>query len=1287
MNSLLLWIGGVLVAVLGLLFAAPYVVDWNAYRGVFEEEATRILGRDVRVGGKVNLRLLPSPYVRFEKVRISDAGAALGEPFFRAESFTLWLSPTPLLRGAIEAHQIELDRPVLRLAVDEEGRGNWQSLTITPGALPFMPNDVVLQQLRIRDGIVSLRTPNAVEPFTLTGIEGEIAAQSLEGPYRFRGNVNWAGAMRELRIGTSQREPDGRLRYKASVRALDSGNLYAVDGTLSEISAKARHTGVLTARLPLANLLAGVQGRSSRSEAVDLKANVEGDIDSVRASDVSFEFEQGGKPQLLTGDTIANWRNGLRMETRLASRWLDLDLIAGADGIKTAPADIVRRLIGHVSALLPADGTSLLTVDVEQINLGGEALGNVRLALARAGGLTSIGELKATLPGNAKGELRGRLGAATAGGTAPAATGEDAGSSIRDGFDGELVVHGGSYRRFLGWAGGAGLLETAEAASGRADAGFSIVSRLRLLPERLTLSDASIELGTRAVGGSADWKWGRERQLDIDLKGRNVDVSGFVPGGFDLTAAATATPGSAVPGPNTGSVLLTSLGARAAAIERAVGGLRLKVVAQTLSDGTTILHDVDGDVTLRGDRLEIVGLKFSSPTTARLDIRGELTAISSQPQGSLRGWIGADSNQGIAAIASILPDSARAHAGALLHDAGKADLGFVLGLAGGASRHASVALNGVLDDARLAFDLKLDGGLVQWRDAPIDLTVTVDGAAAGDLVRRVSGYASVGGRRRIGETVVRIKATGASAGALISHASLETKGIAGATRVTFSGQSSIDGSGQIVVGGDVGVDAADAGDLLLLAGAARLPDVAGNAVRGTLGFDRKSGVTRFTTRDLQVGNSRVAGSLSVTTKADRTRIDGRLSADRIALMRLIGLVLDGEKAPVTVGAGSDDAGSPWPDTALSLALLERVEGQITMASPLIGLTDGLELTDGEIALGLSPGRLSVTSLTGAALGGRFTGRGTIEAAAGGADLSIEARLTGAKLAQLGSGREAAAVQRNLGEANLTLNLKGRASSPRAAMSQLLGKGEIEIRNGRVEGLWAGLVEKAAVALIEGPQENVRPTLLSLLATERTRSALLLGNRKLSVDIADGVAKVGVLEIAAPEANVRNTTTVDLASLKVESDWRIVPRRPLPGKAGAGSRREPLPGIAIVWTGPLAGIARGEPRLSLDALEREIAIRKIEHDADQLEQLRRDDERRGAIETDRTRQGDDPGRGAATGTDTAAPAIPAPAASSPGSEPAGNLPNIIRPPGSRPSPPPAPAKREGRTLQDAVMGNQ
>jgi uncharacterized protein involved in outer membrane biogenesis len=156
MNNVLLWIGGVLVAVLCALFAVPHFVDWTSYRGVFEEEASRVLGRDVRVAGAVNLRLLPTPYVRFEKVRLADTAGQSGEPFFRADDFTLWLAPAPLLVGAIEAREIELRRPTLKLRLNAEGGGNWQTLSITRSALPFIPSGVALQSVQITDGTISI---------------------------------------------------------------------------------------------------------------------------------------------------------------------------------------------------------------------------------------------------------------------------------------------------------------------------------------------------------------------------------------------------------------------------------------------------------------------------------------------------------------------------------------------------------------------------------------------------------------------------------------------------------------------------------------------------------------------------------------------------------------------------------------------------------------------------------------------------------------------------------------------------------------------------------------------------------------------------------------------------------------------------------------------------------------------------------------------------------------------------------------------------------------------------
>ena len=80
MSNFFIAIAVFLITVIGALFAVPYFIDWNGYRGVFEEEATRLLGREVRVGGVVNLHLLPTPYFRFEKVRIADTSVNLQEP-------------------------------------------------------------------------------------------------------------------------------------------------------------------------------------------------------------------------------------------------------------------------------------------------------------------------------------------------------------------------------------------------------------------------------------------------------------------------------------------------------------------------------------------------------------------------------------------------------------------------------------------------------------------------------------------------------------------------------------------------------------------------------------------------------------------------------------------------------------------------------------------------------------------------------------------------------------------------------------------------------------------------------------------------------------------------------------------------------------------------------------------------------------------------------------------------------------------------------------------------------
>src|SRR5262252_160747 len=163
MSNFIIAIAVFLITVVGALFAIPYFVDWNGYRSVFEEEATRLLGREVRVGGAVNLHLLPTPYFRFEKVRIADTSVNLQEPFFRTDSLTVKLTVAPLFRGAVEANEIEFRRPVLRLALNDEDGWNWQSFANVFANAAYLPTNVALVSVRISNGVLAVHGRDGME--------------------------------------------------------------------------------------------------------------------------------------------------------------------------------------------------------------------------------------------------------------------------------------------------------------------------------------------------------------------------------------------------------------------------------------------------------------------------------------------------------------------------------------------------------------------------------------------------------------------------------------------------------------------------------------------------------------------------------------------------------------------------------------------------------------------------------------------------------------------------------------------------------------------------------------------------------------------------------------------------------------------------------------------------------------------------------------------------------------------------------------------------------------------
>ena len=89
-----------------------------------------------------------------------------------------------MIRGVLEANEVELPRPVLRLAVDGAGAWNWQSFGDVLAKSAYLPGKVALTSVKIVDGALAVHGPDGAERTRFEGFNGELSAPALDGPYR-----------------------------------------------------------------------------------------------------------------------------------------------------------------------------------------------------------------------------------------------------------------------------------------------------------------------------------------------------------------------------------------------------------------------------------------------------------------------------------------------------------------------------------------------------------------------------------------------------------------------------------------------------------------------------------------------------------------------------------------------------------------------------------------------------------------------------------------------------------------------------------------------------------------------------------------------------------------------------------------------------------------------------------------------------------------------------------------------------------------------------------------------
>jgi hypothetical protein len=184
--------------------------------------------------------------------------------------------------------------------------------------------------------------------------------------------------------------------------------------------------------------------------------------------------------------------------------------------------------------------------------------------------------------------------------------------------------------------------------------------------------------------------------------------------------------------------------------------------------------------------------------------------------------------------------------------------------------------------------------------------------------------------------------------------------------------------------------------------------------------------------------------------------------------------------------------------------------------------------------------------------------------------------------------------------SVSLKLAGSGLSLRGIAGVLQGKGQIKIGNVSLRRLTPSAVGDAAEAFITGKAEE--GTLAALIASKLNTGELQIPAQTISLTLSDGGLTAQPISLDGPRARIVAANSLDLTSLTIDSKWDIAPKI-----STVGSRV--LPSVRISYSGPIGALGSLEPKIRAGALEREIAVRRLEFEAEELERLRKVDEDR------------------------------------------------------------------------------
>lgn len=816
---------GVILALLAAL-VGPHFVDWNAYRDRFEAEATRLVGLPVRVGGTIDVKLLPTPSLRLTDAEIGRPG----EDALRARNLGIEFSLGALVRGQLRATQMHVVSPRLTVAIDAQGRA-----LLPTGALGFNPDALSVEQMNVEDArlVIAHAGSGRRLVFERLWFNGQI--RSLAGSFRGEGAFVVDGDLYGYRLSAS-RQDNGAIKMRFNVDPSERALNAEGEGLLSFDGGLPRYEGGLTLIRPVGTVLAS--GRAVVNEPWRVSARVKADPISALFEQVEFQYGPDERALKLTGTAALRSAGGWKLDGVLSATQLDIDRLTLVPGeARKPPLAALRAFSDKFAGWLrpPFDAHIGLSVDV--ITLGGAALQGVKGDIKTGDDFWILEGFELRAPGFTQVSLSGRV--------QPGADGYS--------FTGPADIASTDPRPLVAWLEG----REAGAIEGPAQP-MRLRGDIALGSRSVAIERLRAEVDRKTVEGRLAYAWpdgSRKARLDAELNAAEFDFDGM------LAFAQGALGSTAFDRPGEISLALD------------VGQARIAGIAAQKTAATLRL-DATG--------LTVERLRVGDFGGVSLDGNGKIDLTANSPRGSMTLALDARDMTGIAALIERFAPSDLQPVRGVVDRLGATRLRAHLEVGAAAEpgrMQSHLSLDGTAGGARIALRADATGEAADLAQSHLRLDASI---ASGDgaVLWRLLGVERGGGAT--GDGSIQILAEGPFGGAMRVEGAIDTDRLAARAKGTLSLWAGERASG----GFDLSVARADLPRLLrpgvfATASASPASFTARAAVQGrTIELAGLEGM---------VAGARVQGGLALELGAP-LRVNGEIRSDTLDAPALVALL-------------------------------------------------------------------------------------------------------------------------------------------------------------------------------------------------------------------------------------------------------------------------------------------------------------------------------------------------------------------------------------------------------------